>query len=195
MSEATLGGQASGSRTAIRPAFNRPSCSPGRRSWPAAGPLDAPRDSVDLDGAPVIAPWNESPAPDRLRVPCNLHRQPAKRSPAVKSGPTGPSAASRAAAPLTGGRSGATWRPEPAINLEVSRTIIPGEPYFRWVSVGLRGDVNPVGRRETVSESAPDRVGVIGPLATFADGFREHLAKQGYMVRTKRESCCSCWRT
>ena len=24
-------------------------------------------------------------------------------------------------------------------------------------------------------------------MATFADGFREHLAKQGYMVRTKRE--------
>src|SRR5450755_609944 len=35
----------------------------------AAGPLDAPRDSVDLDGGPVIAPWNESPAPDEVACP------------------------------------------------------------------------------------------------------------------------------
>jgi integrase/recombinase XerD len=38
-----------------------------------------------------------------------------------------------------------------------------------------------------MSESAPDRVQVRGPLARFADGFREHLAEQGYTPRTKRE--------
>lgn len=38
-----------------------------------------------------------------------------------------------------------------------------------------------------MSELAPDRVQVSGPLATFADGFREHLAKRGYTLRTKRE--------
>ena len=38
-----------------------------------------------------------------------------------------------------------------------------------------------------MSESAPDRVQVRGPLATFADGFREHLGEQGYTPRTKRE--------
>ncbi len=38
-----------------------------------------------------------------------------------------------------------------------------------------------------MSESAPERVRVRGPLAMFADGFREHLAMQGYTLRTKRE--------
>src|SRR5450755_2096691 len=57
----------------------------------AAGPLDASRDSVDLDGGPSSLRGTKVLLLTRLRVPCNLHRQPAKRSPAVKSGPTGPS--------------------------------------------------------------------------------------------------------
>lgn len=38
-----------------------------------------------------------------------------------------------------------------------------------------------------MSESAPERVQVRGPLAMFADGFREHLVENGYTLRTKRE--------
>jgi site-specific recombinase XerD len=38
-----------------------------------------------------------------------------------------------------------------------------------------------------MSDSAPERVLVSGPLARFADGFREHLAEKGYTLRTKRE--------
>jgi hypothetical protein len=45
---------------------------------------------------------------DRLRVSATLIAIQRSAAPAVKGGPTGPSAASRAAAPLTGGRSGAT---------------------------------------------------------------------------------------
>jgi hypothetical protein len=43
--------------------------------------------------------------------PRNRHCQPAGRGPAVKGGPSGPSAASRAAAPFTDGRSAATCVP------------------------------------------------------------------------------------
>ena len=34
-----------------------------------------------------------------------------------------------------------------------------------------------------MSESALERVRVIGPLAGFADGYRAHLAEQGYSLR------------
>jgi integrase/recombinase XerD len=38
-----------------------------------------------------------------------------------------------------------------------------------------------------MSEPAPDRVRVRGPLAKFAAGFRERLSDQGYSLRTTRE--------
>jgi len=53
----------------------------------------------------------ESPAQAWVARPRNPHCQPAERSPAVKGGPSGPSTASRAAAPLTDGRSVATRVP------------------------------------------------------------------------------------
>jgi len=58
----------------------------------------------------------------------NLHCDPAKRSLAVKGGPTGPSAASREAAPLTGRRSEATEGGPPRLRAVSSPTIIHGEP-------------------------------------------------------------------
>ncbi len=51
----------------------------------------------------------EMPAHCQVVRPRNLHCDPAERSPAVKGGPAGPSAASRAAAPLTGGVQRSYW--------------------------------------------------------------------------------------
>lgn len=64
----------------------------------------------------------------RLRVPRNLHCQPAKRSRAVKSGPTGPSASEPRSGALDGRAERSYLGPKLAVHLEVSPTMIHGEP-------------------------------------------------------------------
>ena len=72
----------------------RTRCSTARCSRPTRGGRASDQEKCLLSG--------------RLRVERNLDRHPAKRSRAVQGGPSGPSAASRAAPPLTARRSEAT---------------------------------------------------------------------------------------
>ena len=74
--------------------------------------------------------WRKNPAPRRVARP----EQPfiatqRNGAPAVKGGPTGPSAASRRAAPLTAGRSGAT-QAHRATSAAKLTTSMPREPYL-----------------------------------------------------------------
>jgi len=106
---------------------------PGRNASSSAARLtsargsDARRHRVRVGGAQRFRLAKEPCSWRGCASRATLHRQPAERSPAVKGGPTGPSTASRVAAPLTAGRSGATQACRTASGRKLT-TSMPREP-------------------------------------------------------------------
>jgi hypothetical protein len=83
---------------------------------------------MDPDGRRSAPVERKSLLLTRLRVPRDLHCQPAKRSTAVKSGPTGPSASEPRRGALDGRAERSYLGSRAGDPPKVSPTIIPGEP-------------------------------------------------------------------